>query len=267
MTDIALEMSGFDELPADSTVNIPGSGLHKLLFGIDIGPAELLLARDLNCDGVVAHHPAGGDAVLKFPAVLERQIEFLVAHGVPLDDARQVVQPMITRATMRAHAANFDQTPSVARQLQLPLMNIHLPLDEYGRRLMVETIEEHLITLDRAPLVQDAIDALMMIPDLANAKTPIMVPVGAIDNPLGKLAVVHGAGTNGGEPVAEAYFRHGVSTVLYIHCSGEDVMRLQEKANGNLIVTGHISSDMIGINAFIRRVLQYDVDVVRVSGT
>ncbi len=83
LVDIALEMADMDELPADSSVYISGSNLNRIMFGIDIGPAELLLARELDCDAVIAHHPAGGSSTLRFPAVLQKQIDFMVDHGVP----------------------------------------------------------------------------------------------------------------------------------------------------------------------------------------
>jgi putative NIF3 family GTP cyclohydrolase 1 type 2 len=266
LVDLSLELSGMDTLPADSAVYVEGEGLTRILFGIDIGAAELLLARELGCDGVIAHHPAGGSATLHFPEVLARQIELMVAHGVPEDQARDAVQPLVTRATMSAHAANHDHAPSVARALGLPFLNIHLPLDELGRVLMATTVNDYVATLDREPLVQDVIDALDTMPEFSDAPTRIMVPVGAVDNSLGRIAVVHGAGTNGGTNVARAYFDNGIETVLYIHCSGEDVMRLREDARGNLIVSGHIASDMVGINPYVREIESRGVEVVRFSG-
>lgn len=266
LVDIALNLAGVDTLPADSAVYVEGSEISRVLFGIDIGTAELLLARDLGCDGVIAHRPAGGSAVLRFPEVLARQIELMVQHGVPDSLARQAAQPLITRATMMAHARNHDHAPSVARALGMPFMNMHLPLDELGRRMMVQTIDEHLATLDREPVVQDAVDALATMREFESALTPIMVPVGAVDAPLGKLAVVHGAGTNGGARIAQAYFESGVSTVLYIHCAGDDVMRLREQAAGNLIVSGHISTDLVGINPYLREIEARGVEEVRISG-
>jgi putative NIF3 family GTP cyclohydrolase 1 type 2 len=266
---IALELGGMEQLPGDSAVQLAGYDMQRLMFGIDIASGELLLARQLGMDGVIAHHPAGGSAALRFPEVLTRQIEMLIQHGVPADAAREAAQPLISRAMMSAHAANFDHVPSVARLLGMPLCNIHLPLDELGRRIMVETIDNHLTTLDRAPLVQDAIDALQTLPELANAETQIMVPVGAFDNPLGKLAVIHGAGTNGGSRIAQALFDHGVGTVLYIHCAADEVARLRESSattGGNLIVSGHIASDMIGINRYVAAIEERGVEVVRMSG-
>ncbi len=266
LVQLALELSGMERLPADSTVNVAGEGLSRVLFGIDIAGAELLLARQLQCDGVIAHHPAGGSASRDFAEVLTRQIDFLVAHGVPEAAAREAVQPMITTAIMRAHAANADHVPSFARLLGMPLMNMHLPLDELGRQIMVAVVDEHVAGLDRAPTVQDAIDALLTLPELAEADTRIMVPVGDPGNALGRLAVVHGAGTNGGARVARAYFEHGIDTVLYIHCAGDQVAQLRERGGGNLIVTGHIASDLIGINRYVASIEARGVEVVRMSG-
>jgi putative NIF3 family GTP cyclohydrolase 1 type 2 len=266
LVSLSLELAGMETLPADSAVYVEGEGMSRILFGIDIGTAELMLARDLGCDGVIAHHPAGGSATLNFPEVLARQIEFLVAHGVEEGLARHAVQPLVTRATMQAHAANHDHVPSVARALGMPFLNIHLPLDELGRRLMAIAINEHIATLEREPVVQDAINALMELPEFADAPTRIMVPVGAVDNPLGQIAIVHGAGTNGGARIAAAYFQAGIETVLYIHCSGDDVSRLQAEAQGNLIVSGHIASDLIGMNPYVARIEERGVEVVRISG-
>lgn len=266
LVDIAIEMAGMETLPADSTVYISGSNLERIMFGIDIGPAELLLARELECDAVIAHHPAGGESTLRFPEVLHKQIDFMVTHGVAEDAARAAAQPLITRATMSAHAANHDHTPSFARHIRMPFLNLHLPLDELGRRIMVEAIDDHLVTLDRAPVVQDAIDALMTLPEFERAPTRIMVPVGTLDSPLGRIAVVHGAGTNGGARIAAAYFDAGVQTVLYIHCAGPEVATLQEIGGGNLIVAGHIASDLLGINRYVAAVEALGVEVVRTSG-
>jgi hypothetical protein len=266
LAEIALNMAEMDELPADSTIYINGSNLQKVMFGIDIGPAELLLARELECDAVIAHHPAGGESTLRFPEVLHKQIDFMVAHGVDEAAAREAAQPLITRSSMGAHAANYDRTPSFARYLRMPFMNLHLPLDEVGRRVLVQTIDDHLVNMDRAPVVQDAIDALMTIPEFQHAPTRIMVPVGAVDRPLGRLAVVHAAGTNGGARIARAYFEAGVGTVLYIHCAGPEVAQLQDEGGGNLVVSGHIASDLIGINRYIDVIEECGIEVMRISG-
>src|SRR5579884_1572983 len=245
---LALEMAGMTAVPAGSAISLGGVGLQRLMFGIDIGSAELLLARQLGVDGVIAHHPAGGAAVLNFPKVLNRQVELLVEAGVPVDVARGVIQPVHARALLRAQAANFDHVPSVARLLQMPFMNIHLPLDEIGRRVMRDVIAAHLATRTAEATVQDVVTALRSIPEIHDAPTNVMVPIGRLDNPAGQIVVFHGAGTNGGFPVAKALFAHDVRTVVYIHLDpGEaDKIRNLGRPDVNVVVSGHIASDLIG---------------------
>src|SRR5690348_10778699 len=98
---LSLAMAGMAAVPADSAVYVAGTGLRRLMVGIDIGAAELLLARQLGVDGVIAHHPAGGVAQLNFPRVLNRQVELLAAAGVPAAEARRAVQPAMARALLR----------------------------------------------------------------------------------------------------------------------------------------------------------------------
>src|SRR5207247_9029672 len=76
--------------------------------------------------------------------------------------------------------------------------------------------------------VREAIAALATIPEFRAAKTRIVVRMGKAENPLGKWAVHHGAGTNGGVPVARAAFDHGIDTVFYIHIDAGALRRLWE---------------------------------------
>lgn len=268
---LALALAGQTEIPGDSAVYVAGSGIKRALMGIDVAGAELLLARQLGVDAVIAHHPAGGAAQLGFPRVLSRQVDLMVEAGVPLEVAKRVVQPKIAAALLRAHAANVDHAPSIARLLKLPFLNIHLPLDEVGRRIMVDAIDRHLAARQAegaSPTVQDVIDALRTIPEIRDAPTKPMVPVGRLDNLAGKVTIFHGAGTNGGFAVAEALFDHGVQTVVYIHLAAEDADRLRKlrRADCNVVVSGHIASDLIGINRYVESLEARGVEVVRFSG-
>lgn len=262
---IALEMAGMRRLPADSEVYVPGEQIRRLLVALDVGTAELLLARALGCDGVLAHHPAGGRAVLRFPEVLARHVELMVEHGVAPTAAKAALQPLVNRAVLRAQAMNYDHVPAAARLLGLPFLNLHLPLDEIGRRVLVETIERYRSELGRDMTVQDVIDAVRSLPEIAGAPTQIMVPVGAIDRPAQRIAVVHGAGTNGGASVAQAYFAHGVDTVIYLHLAPEDAERLRSAGSGTVIVLGHVAGDRIGIQRYLAELETRGLEIVRVG--
>ena len=264
---LALDMAGMTITPGDSAVYVPGANLRRVMMGVDIGAPELLLARQLGVDGVVAHHPAGGAAELGFPRVLTRGIELMVEAGVPADAARDVIQPLVARSLLRAQASNHDHAPSVARLLGMPFLNVHLPLDEVGRRIMVETIAAQTAARGRDPLVEDVVAALRTIPEIRDAQTRVMVPVGRLDRPAGRVAVYHGAGTNGGVPVARALFASGAGTVVYIHLNPDDADRIKALENhGSVVVAGHIAADLIGINRYVAVLEGRGVEVVRMSG-
>ena len=48
-----------------------------------------------------------------------------------------------------------------------------------------------------------------------------------------RVVVAHGAFTNGVAEVANAYFEHGIDTVLYIHVPYGDLARLRAEAKDN----------------------------------
>lgn len=132
-------------------------------------------------------------------------------------------------------------------------MAIHNPCDEIGRRAMDEALR---MDLQKGATVRDAITVLNRLPEFARALTKIVVRMGAESNPVGTWVVVHGAGTNGGYPVANAAFENGIDTVFYIHVDVGQLRRLWDEygreGGKNLVVTGHIASDSIGINVLVR---------------
>ena len=265
--NLALVLAKQSEVPADTTINVPAPNVRRALFGIDVDPADLLMAKEKGYDLVIAHHPTGGSAVLDFPKVLSKHADILIRHGVPKAAALEAVRELQEEREPRAHAENYDHLPSVARLVGIGLMCIHNPCDEIGRRVMDETLRARL---PPNPRVRDAIDALESLPEFRAAKTRIVQRMGKPENPLGKWAVHHGAGTNGGLPVARAAFDHGIDTVFYIHIDAGALRQLREtygrEGSKNLVVTGHLASDSIGINALVRELRGRGIRVDTYSG-
>ena len=263
---LSLEMSGFTEVPADSAIYHPGENLKKALVGIDLDAAELFYAKNAGYDLVISHHPKGGDSTLNFPKVLDRHIEMMIEHGVPQNVAEETMREFIFDAKCRAQIANYDHAPSLARLIDMPYMNIHLALDEVGRQMMDQSVNK----LNEGSTTQELVDQLKADwGEFRNAKTDIDIRVGKPSNPIGKVVVAHACGTNGGYGVAKAYYDHGVDTVIYIHCIGPESRKLRdefESQGKNLIITGHISSDSLGINPFIDALRERGLDVTAVSG-
>ena len=93
--------------------------------------------------------------------------------------------------------------------------------------------------------------------------------MGRAANPLGRWVVLHGAGTNGGYHVAKAAFENGIDTVVYIHVDTGHLRRIQDefgKRRKNLVVTGHVASDSIGINVLVRALRERGLEVTCASG-
>ncbi len=260
---IAMEMAGQTAWPADSMIHVPGKNIKKIIFGIDMGVPEIMLGKHLGYDLVLAHHP---DArVVTFPDVLDLHYDIMVRNGIPEKEAKEAVARFKDNIAATRHSANYDHAPSFARLLGIPYMNIHNPLDEIGRRRMQEAVDAG-VSADST--VADVVAALNTIPEIKNAPTKVAVRLGNPASKAGKTVVVHGAGTNGGAPLARLYFLHGTDTVIYIHCAPAEVARLRQEfpVGKNLLVSGHIASDVAGINPFIARLESMGLTVTRVSG-
>ncbi len=259
--ELALELSGLREVPADTEIYVPGENIRRVMVGIDLGEAELWTAKELGYELVLTHHPAGGVAALGLPKVFARHVDYLVQVGVPRAVAQAAVADKIFDDTVQLHARNYDRAPALARLLRMPYMNIHTPLDEIGRQRMAQAARE----LSPTDTVADLINHFRhKFGEFRHARTEIQCFVGSPENPLGRVFVSHGAGTNGGYAVAKAFFDHGVDTVVYIHCAPQDVRRLRAEYAGrgkNLVVTGHIASDSLGINPLIDALRQRGLEV------
>ncbi|MGH2398471.1 MAG: hypothetical protein ACRDF6_01385 [bacterium] len=259
---LAVTMADFPAIPEDSAIFVGGRNIRKVLFGVDVGPAELLVAKGLGMDLVIAHHPTG--VYLNQWKVLLRHVEFMTSAGIPEDAALGAVAERIEAAKLRGQISNFDQAPSVARLLGMPFMNIHAPLDELGRRRMVDVVKRVLAGGKARAL--DVVTALAALPEMAAAATTVQQMLGDPTTPVRRVVVAHGALTNGGYAVAKTCFDHGVDTVVYIHIDYADLQRLRSEGRGNLIITGHLAGDGLGFTPFIAELRRRGLQVTTFSG-
>lgn len=257
---IGLELAGWKKQPADSAVHVRGKNIKKVMIAVDVSTAELMLARSLGCDAVIAHHPIG-IASVNFYKVFDRHVEYMLDHGVPRKTALAAVAKLKERVETRTHADIYNDVVGAARLMKMPLLNIHQPCDEYMRRMILRAIRS-----GRTRLVSDIVDSIGSIPEFRNAATKVEVKYGADDSRAGRWALVVAAGTNGGYPVAKAYFESGISTVIYLHVDYSDLVKLrEEKAAGNLVVMGHLAGDSIGLNGLAERLEDLGVEIIKVG--
>jgi len=259
---VGLELAGWNKLPADSAVHVKGKGIRKVLIAIDVTVAELILAKNLGCDAVIAHHPIGV-AAINFYKVFDRHIDYMTEHGVPKKIATSALRKLQERVKTRTHADIYSAVVGGAQLLQMPLVNIHQPCDEYMRKMILDKIHSWRPKVES---VSDIVESVREIPEFRNAATRVMVGLGNKKNRAGHWALVVAAGTNGGYHIAKAYFEHKVSTVIYLHIDYNDLQKMRkEKLNGNLVVLGHLAGDSIGLNGLANRLESIGVETIRVG--
>jgi putative NIF3 family GTP cyclohydrolase 1 type 2 len=254
----SVKLAGFRGIPADSEIHVKGRRIRKSLISIDVGVGELLLARNLGCDAVIAHHPAGGRAKLEGYKVFKRHIYQLKEAGVPERVAKEAVKLKLRVLELQHHPDNYDQVSSVAKKLRMPLLSIHSPCDEIGRRM----IRQALRGLDNNSTVKEVVSKIKRFPEFRKAATKIEVRLGSPNNKAGKIVISHAAYTNGGYEIAKTYFEHGIDTLSYIHIAEADLTKLASEPSGNLIVLGHIASDWLGINKLLHELEKKGIEPI-----
>ena len=257
---IGLDLAKWNEVPYDSAVHVKGENIKKVLISVDIGISELLLSKELGCDAVIAHHPIGVSYV-NFHKVFDRHIDYMTESNIPKLTAEQHVAKFKERVELKTQSSIFLNVVSAAKILQIPLVNIHQPCDEYMRNMILDRISR-----GKQEYVYDILSSLQTIPEFKNSPTQILIPYGDSTNKVSGFKVVIAAGTNGGYAIAKEYFTNGVSTVIYLHIDpGElDKMR-KERIDGNLIILGHLAGDSIGLNALATILEKRGIETIRLG--
>ncbi|MHA2202687.1 MAG: hypothetical protein ACW991_03260, partial [Candidatus Hodarchaeales archaeon] len=99
--EIALDLVGMSKLPADSAVYVPGENISNVLYGIDIGVAELLYAKNQGFDCVIAHHPVG---LINHFQVFQKHQDQLMSRGVQIEMAQKVINKKMLGYKFGSHS-------------------------------------------------------------------------------------------------------------------------------------------------------------------
>ena len=238
--------------------------IKKVLVGIDIEPAEILLARELgDIDLVIAHHPMGKG--LAFLAdVMELQCDVLNFYGVPINIAEGLMKEKIDEVARGVNAKNHQRTVDCARLLGVNLINTHTPCDNLAAQFLKKEIEAK-----KPSRISDLLDILGEIPEYQKAAKNGAGPrifVGHSDRRCGKIALTEiTGGTEGSPKLYEKMAQAGIGTVVGMHIS-EEHRKEAESANINVVIAGHMSSDSLGMNLFLDELKKQGIEIVSCSG-
>jgi hypothetical protein len=258
-------LAGCAQTPPDSEVYLDGD-VRRVLVGIDVDVGELLLAKSLGVDGVIAHHPVGSKARLGLPAVIERHEAQMIAEGIPAEVAHEKMLARQRPVAHALHTTNYDRVVDAARQLNLPTMNIHLAADIIGRQYFIDFVRR--VVDGKATTVGGLIGELKTIPEMEASLVQPELWLGESQNPVGRWIVQMAAGTNGGAPVFRTYYERGITTILAMHIDDRDLQELEQLQlpGANLVITGHMPSDSIGMNRVIDALEKQGLEVIAGSG-
>lgn len=237
--------------------------IQKVLIGIDIDTAELLLAKELGVDLVISHHPRG-KALATLHEVMEMQCDVLSQHGVPINVAEGLMKQKISEVARGVSAVNHQRAVDSAKLLGINFINCHTPCDNLAAKFLKSKIDE--VNPER---IEDLLKVLKSIPEYSEAIKLGSGPrifVGTPENRCGKIAMTEiTGGTEGSPKIYEKMAQAGIGTVVSMHQS-EEHRKEAEAAHINVVIAGHMSSDSLGVNLFLDELEKQGIEIIPCSG-
>ncbi|MAF43385.1 MAG: NGG1p interacting factor NIF3 [Parcubacteria group bacterium] len=238
--------------------------IKRILVGIEIDPAEILLAKELgNIDLVVSHHPLG-KALANLHEVMDLQIDVLNQYGVPINIAEKLTNEKISEVVRRLNPDNHQRTVDTTRLLKFNLICIHTVCDNLAAHFLKEKINQA-----KPERIEDLMSLLKEIEEYKRSGEIGAGPkifVGNKENRCGKIALTEITGGASGSPkLYEKLAQAGIGTVVGMHIS-EEHKKEAEAANLNVVIAGHMSTDSLGVNLFLDELEKRGIDIIPCSG-
>ncbi len=243
--------------------------VKKVIVGIDMEAGEILLTYLLNkeenqkIDLIISHHPEGY-ALAQLYDVMKLQADLLASYGVTISVAEQLMEKRISEIERRLMPVNHNRAVDVARILGIPMMCIHTPPDNCVTNYLKKTFEKK-----KPYLLKDVMKIIKSIPEYKKSEklqVPPKIVSGSENSKCGKIYVDMTGGTEGSKEIFEKYANSGVSTLVCMHLS-EEHLENAKKAKLNVVIAGHVSSDILGLNLLFDEIEKDEkLEFVCVSG-
>jgi len=239
--------------------------IKKILVGIDIEPAEILLAKEIgNIDLIISHHPLG-KALANLHEVMELQCDVLNQYGVPINVAEGLMEERISEVARGLNRENHQRTVDSAKILGFNLMCLHTACDNLSARFLRDLVEKK----DSLMRLKDLLNLLKEIPEYKEAIKFGAGPkifVGKEERRCGRIAITEiTGGTEGSPRLYEKMAIAGIGTIVGMHIS-EEHKKEAESANINVVIAGHMSSDSLGVNLFLDELEKRGIEIIPCSG-
>lgn len=238
--------------------------IKKVLVGIDIEPAEILLAKEIgDIDLVISHHPLG-NALVGLSEVMEMQGDILAKYGVPINISEHLLREKISEVFRNFSTRNIQRTVDAAKICGTNLICLHTVCDNLAAKFLEEKIEEK-----KPEIIEEILNLLKEIPEYKKAsefKSGPQIIVGNKENRCGKITLTEITGGYKGSPkLYEKMANAGIGTIVSMHQTEED-RKEAETANLNVVVASHMASDSLGTNLFLDELEKQGVEIIPCSG-
>jgi hypothetical protein len=249
-------------------VGDPDAEIRGLLVGIDMEVGEVLLADRLREKGepidlVFAHHPEG-PGYANLHEVMYMQADLWANQGVSIAAGDSLIAPRAEEIRRRIAPVNHYRAIDAAALLGLASLSCHTPADNSVQAFVQGALDE------AEPRTLDGlVKSLRRIPEYADAARkgygPLLIMGTGASRP-GRIVVDMTGGTEGPKDALDRLSAAGVGTLVGMHYSEEHRKRAEE-LKLNLVIAGHISSDVLGMNLILDRIERVgDVAVYCASG-
>lgn len=237
--------------------------IKKIMAGIDMEGAELMLSEKMGADLVIAHHPEG-KALADLHSVMDLQAQVLADYGVPINIAESVIRPRISEVSRGVSPINHNRAVDFARILKMDFICTHTIADNLGAKFLFDLLKKK-----KPETVGDVIAMLKEIPEFKEAVKYNAGPavfVGSPEASAGRIAVTEfTGGTSGAKEIYEKMAQAGIGTIIGMHM-GEEHRKEAEKHHVNVVIAGHMASDSLGMNLFLDEIEKKGIEVIPVSG-
>lgn len=242
--------------------------VDKVLAGIDITSAEVVLADQLNGKGegidlLIAHHPVGAP-LSALHEVMDLQVDLWAKYGVPVNIGEGLMAERIPEVQRIFSPRNHNQAVDAARLLKFAIMCTHTITDN-----LVYDFLEKLLNKKGPETVGDVLDILKEVAEYKEAmkgKAGPMLFTGNEKNRAGRVAPIEiTGGTEPSHLMYEKLALAGVGTIVGMHAA-EEHRKEAQKHHINLVIAGHMSSDSLGMNLFLDELEKRNVAVLACSG-
>ncbi|PKQ15327.1 MAG: NGG1p interacting factor NIF3 [Actinobacteria bacterium HGW-Actinobacteria-7] len=233
----------------------PDSEVRGMLVGIDMETAEVLLADRLREKGapidlVFAHHPEG-PGYANLHEVMYMQADLWAAQGVSIAAGDALIGERAQEIRRHIMPVNHYRAIQAAELLGLASLSCHTPADNSVNRF----VQAHLDAAGAMTLEQ-VVKSLREIPEYADGARkgygPALI-VGDDEARAGRILVDMTGGTEGPKEALDRLSAAGVGTLVGMHYS-EEHKKHAEKIKLNLVIAGHISSDVLGMNLVLDQI-------------